>query len=61
MVENYDEKTGRLLDQILCQMATLELRGLPDAEARKRFKHTNANRAPYIKQVHGHDWRERAL
>lgn len=33
-----------------------ELYGVSDEEARKRIKHTDANRAAYIKQIYGHDW-----
>lgn len=30
--------------------------GIDEAEARKRLKHTDANRAAYVKQLYGHDW-----
>lgn len=33
-----------------------DLIGVDEAEARRRIKHTDANRAAYIKQVYGHDW-----
>lgn len=29
---------------------------IDQAEARRRLKHTDANRAAYVKQVYGHDW-----
>jgi hypothetical protein len=37
---------------------TMELLGLSEAEARKRLKQIDPNRAAYIKQVYGHDWRQ---
>ena len=30
--------------------------GLDEVAARKRMKHTDANRAAYVRQVYGHDW-----
>jgi cytidylate kinase len=34
-------------------MSTL---GLPEAEAHRRVKQTDANRAAYVRQVYGHNW-----
>ena len=34
----------------------MELFGIGEEEARKRMKHTDANRAAYVRQVYGHDW-----
>jgi len=33
-----------------------ELYGLSEEEARRRVKHTDANRAAHARQVYGHDW-----
>lgn len=34
----------------------METFDIDEAEARRRVKHTDANRAAYVRQVYGHDW-----
>lgn len=38
----------------------MELFEIGEEEARKRMKHTDANRAAYVRQVYGHDWQHPA-
>jgi cytidylate kinase len=36
--------------------AVMDLFGLDEDAARRRIKHTDANRSAYVRQVYGHDW-----